>query len=437
MGWIEATFFLIGSILVLMALGFPVALAFLVANLVGAWVFIGDFAGLLQVVDNSTTVVSRFTLAPVPLFILMGSMFFHTGLALRVFDGLDRLMGRLPGRLSYLTVAGGTMFSTLTGSSMANTAMLGSLLVPEMQKRGYSRRLSMGPILGTGGLAMIIPPSTLAVLLATIANIDVAALLIAGLLPGFVLAGLYVGMIFLQVSLSPQSAPAYDTERLSVAQKLRVIVTHVLPMGFVIFMVVGLIVLGVTTPSEAAAFGVLGVFILAVAFRQMTMETIAKSLAETVKVSGMVLFIMMNSAIFSQLLSFSGASAGLLGWATGFDVAPLVLLLILIGVLLVMGMFMDPVSMMLITVPIFYPLIATLHYDPIWFSMLVLMALEMSATTPPFGILLFVMLGVAPKGTTLMQVASYAAPFLLCDAILIALLIVFPKLALYLPSLMG
>jgi tripartite ATP-independent transporter DctM subunit len=437
MGWIEATFFLIGSILVLMALGFPVALAFLVANLVGAWVFIGDFAGLLQVVDNSTTVVSRFTLAPVPLFILMGSMFFYTGLALRVFDGLDRLMGRLPGRLSYLTVAGGTMFSTLTGSSMANTAMLGSLLVPEMQKRGYSRRLSMGPILGTGGLAMIIPPSTLAVLLATIANIDVAALLIAGLLPGFVLAGLYVGMIFLQVSLSPQSAPAYDTERLSVAQKLRVIVTHVLPMGFVIFMVVGLIVLGVTTPSEAAAFGVLGVFILAVAFRQMTMETIAKSLAETVKVSGMVLFIMMNSAIFSQLLSFSGASAGLLGWATGFDVAPLVLLLILIGVLLVMGMFMDPVSMMLITVPIFYPLIATLHYDPIWFSMLVLMALEMSATTPPFGILLFVMLGVAPKGTTLMQVASYAAPFLLCDAILIALLIVFPKLALYLPSLMG
>ena len=116
MGWIEATFFLIGSILVLMALGFPVALAFLVANLVGAWVFIGDFAGLLQVVDNSTTVVSRFTLAPVPLFILMGSMFFYTGLALRVFDGLDRLMGRLPGRLSYLTVAGGTMFSTLTGS---------------------------------------------------------------------------------------------------------------------------------------------------------------------------------------------------------------------------------------------------------------------------------------------------------------------------------
>lgn len=437
MDWGAAAILLIGSILFLMALGFPVAIAFLITNLVGAWIFIGDWAGIQQVVDNSTTVVTRFTLAPVPLFILMGSLFFHTGLALRVFDGLDHLMGRLPGRLSYLTVAGGTMFSTLTGSSMANTAMLGSLLVPEMEKRGYSKRLAMGPILGTGGLAMIIPPSTLAVLLATIANIDVARLLIAGLLPGLVLALLYVGMIFLQVSLNPASAPAYDTERLSARQKLLVVVTHILPMGFIIFMVVGFIVLGITTPSEAAAFGVLGVVLLAMAFRRLTWATMRKSLTETVKVSGMVLFIMMNSAIFSQLLSFSGASAGLLGWATSFNVSPVILLLILIGVLLVMGMFMDPVSMMLITVPIFYPLITTLNFDPFWFSMIMLMTLEMSMTTPPFGILLFVMLGVAPKGTTLLEVASYAAPFLLCDAILIALLIGFPQLALYLPSLMG
>ena len=437
MGWVEATFLLIGSILFLMALGFPVAIAFLITNLIGAWIFVGDFAGIQQVVDNSTSVVSRFTLAPVPLFILMGSLFFHTGLALRVFDGLDHLMGRLPGRLAYLTVAGGTMFSTLTGSSMANTAMLGSLLVPEMTKRGYSNRLAMGPILGTGGLAMIIPPSTLAVLLATIANIDVAKLLIAGLLPGLVLALLYVGMIFLQVTISPDSAPAYETERLSALQKLRIVCTHILPMGFVIFMVVGFIVLGITTPSEAAAFGVLGVILLALAFRCLTFETIQKSLGETVKVSGMVLFIMMNSAIFSQLLSFSGASAGLLDWATSFNVAPIVLILILIGVLLIMGMFMDPVSMMLITVPIFYPLVASFNYDPFWFSMIVLMTLEMSMTTPPFGILLFVMLGVAPKGTTLLNVASYAAPFLLCDAILVALLIFFPQLALYLPNLVG
>ena len=437
MGWVEAASLLIGMILLLMAVGFPVAIAFLITNLVGAWIFIGEYAGFLQVVDNAGASIARFTLVPVPLFVLMGSLFFHTGLALRVFDGLDQLLGRIPGRLCYLTVGGGTLFATLTGSSMANTAMLGSLLVPEMQKRGYSKRLSMGPILGTGGLAMIIPPSTLAVLLATIANIDVGRVLVAGLLPGLLLAVLYIGMIFLQVTLSPQSAQAYDVETPSPLKRALIFTTHVVPMGLVIFLVVGLIVLGITTPSEAAAFGVLGVALLAVMFRCLTWATIKKSLLETVKVSGMVLFIMMNSSVFSQLLSFSGASSGLLDWASGFDVAPIVVILILIGVLLVMGMFMDPVSMMLITVPIFYPLITTLGYDVFWFSMLVLMSLEMSMTTPPFGILLFVMLGVAPKGTTLLQVASYAAPFLLCDAILIALMIMFPMLVLYLPGLMG
>jgi tripartite ATP-independent transporter DctM subunit len=437
MDWVEATVLLIGSILALMAIGFPVAIAFLVTNLIGAWIFIGETIGILQVVDNAGASITRFTLVPVPLFILMGSLFFHTGLALRVFDGLDQLFGRIPGRLCYLTVGGGTLFATLTGSSMANTAMLGSLLVPEMQKRGYSKRLSMGPILGTGGLAMIIPPSTLGVLLATIANIDVGRVLVAGLLPGLVLAALYAGMIFLQVTLSPQSAPVYEVESTSPLSRLLTFATHVLPMGLVIFLVVGLIVLGVTTPSEAAAFGVLGVLVLALAFRCLNWETIKKSLFETVKVSGMVLFIMMNSTVFSQLLSFSGASSGLLSWASGFEVAPIVVVLILLGVLLAMGMFMDPVSMMLITVPIFYPLITTLGFDVFWFSMLVLMSLEMSMTTPPFGILLFVMLGVAPKGTTLFQVASYAFPFLVCDAILIALMIMFPMLVLYLPNSMG
>lgn len=437
MGWVEASVLLIGLVLLLMALGFPVAIAFLVTNLVGAWIFIGDYNGVLQVVDNAGASVTRFTLVPVPLFILMGSLFFHTGLALRVFDGLDQLLGRLRGRLCYLTVGGGTMFATLTGSSMANTAMLGSLLVPEMQKRGYSKRLSMGPILGTGGLAMIIPPSTLGVLLATIANIDVGRVLVAGLLPGLLLAVLYVGMIFLQVTLSPQSAPVYDVDTPPVLIKVKTFITHVLPMVFVLFMVVGLIVLGITTPSEAAAFGALGVVILALAFRCLTWKTIKTSLMETVKVSGMVLFIMMNSSVFSQLLSFSGASAGLLGWATEFQVAPIVMVLVLIGILLFMGMFMDPVSMMLITVPIFYPLIIGFDFDVFWFSMIVLMTLEMSMTTPPFGILLFVMLGVGPKGTTLYQVASYAFPFLVCDAILIALMFMFPMLVLYLPSLMG
>jgi TRAP-type C4-dicarboxylate transport system permease large subunit len=191
MEWYVAGGLLIGTVVGLMAIGIPVAFAFMTANIIGTLVFVGSLGGLSQVVDNSTALISRFQFVPVPMFILMGSLFFYSGLAIRVFDALDTLFGRLPGRLCFLTVAGGATFSTLTGSSMANTAMLGSLMVPEMQRRGYSRRMSMGPILGTGGLAMIIPPSNLGVLLASIASIDVGRMLVAGLIPGIVLAILY------------------------------------------------------------------------------------------------------------------------------------------------------------------------------------------------------------------------------------------------------
>ena len=437
MEWYWAFAILVGMVVVLMMIGMPVAITFINTNIVGTLIFIGGVAGLSTVVDNSTALVTTFTLGPVPMFIMMGALFFHTGLAIRVFDGLDALFGQVPGRLCYLTVTGGAMFSTLTGSSMANTAMLGSLMVPEMQRRGYNWRMSMGPILGTGGLAMIIPPSSLGVLLASIANIDVGRLLIAGLLPGIVLAALYATMIFFQVRLNPESAPVYEVPQTTVKEKLVLVGTNIVPMSLVVFMVIGFILLGVATPTEAAAFGVLGVILLAVAFRVLTWRSIRVSLESTVKVSGMVFFILMSSTVFSQLLAYSGASAGMLKWATSFEVSRLVVLAVLFVVLIVLGMFMDGVSMMLITVPIFFPLAQTLGFDLIWFGLFVLITLEMAGTTPPFGLLLYVMLGVAPKGTTLFQVANAAFPFLVCDTILILILVQFPEVALYLPSLMG
>jgi tripartite ATP-independent transporter DctM subunit len=437
MEWYDAGLLLIGSIVFLMAIGVPVAFAFMMTNVMGIFVFSNGWSNLIQIVDNSTSLITSFTLAPIPMFILMGSLFFHTGLAIRVFDALDTLLGRLPGRLCYLTVIGGSLFSTLTGSSMANTAMLGSLLVPEMRRRGYNGRMSMGPILGTGGLAMIIPPSSLAVLLASIANVDVGQLLVAGLLPGFLLAGLYAGMITLQLRINPEAAPTYDVEPSTLSEKLYQVCVNILPMGLVVFLVIGFIVFGWATPSESASFGVLGVVILAVLFKKLTWISIRTSLMGTVRTAGMVFFILMNSTVFSQLLALSGASQGMLDFATGFDVGPYVVLTIMFCVLLLLGMFMDPVSMMLITVPIFYPLAQSLGFDLIWFSLVVLIALEMSQTTPPFGLLLFIMLGMAPRGTTLIEVASAAAPFLLCDLILVLIMVFFPAVALYLPSLMG
>ena len=283
---------------------------------------------------------------------------------------------------------------------------------------------------------MIIPPSTLGVLLASVASIDVGRLLVAGFLPGFVLAGLYAAMIALQLWMYPGSAPTYEVERTSVVQKIILVCTNILPMGFVVFMVVGFIILGWATPTEAAAFGVLGVIILAAAFRVMSFAAFATSINGTVRVAAMVFFILMNSTVFSQILAFSGASAGMLEWVSGFELHRLVILLAMFGVLILLGMFMDAVSMMLICVPIFFPLAQHLGFDLVWYGLFVLMTFEMAGTTPPFGLLLYVMLGVAPQGTTLVHVAKAAFPFLVCDAILMLILVAFPGLALWLPSLM-
>jgi len=437
MEWYWAFAVLLGMILSFLALGFPVAFAFLITNIVGWLVFSGGNPDVvLQIVANSTTLISRFTLAPVPMFILMGSLFFHTGLAARVFDGLDVLFGRLRGRLSYLTVAGGAVFATLTGSSMANTAMLGSLMVPEMQRRGYSWRMSFGPVLGSGGLAMIIPPSALGVLLAATASIDVGRLLIAGLVPGIVLACLYAGMIRLQLLLNPHGAPAYDVKVDPWKDRLRIFVINIVPMILIVMMVIGLIIFGWATPTESAAMGVFGVVIVAACYRVLTWKALLSTVDNTVRVSGIVFFILMNSTVFSQILAYSGASSGVLGWVSGLNASPLMVLFMMFCVLTLLGMFMDGVSMMLISIPIFFPLAQHLGFDLTWYGLFMLMTIEMSGSTPPFGLLLYVMLGIAPKGTTLGQVASAAFPFLICDAILIVLLIIFPSLALFLPNLM-
>ena len=435
MEWFEALALLIGSIMVLMAMGMPVALAFLAANIIGAWVFMGGERGVVQLLNNGWGSLTKFALVPIPLFLLMGEIFFHTGLGSRMFGAIDRLLGKLPGRLSYVTVLGGTGFSTLSGSSMGSTALLGSLMVPEMNKRGYKKHMSIGPILGTGGLAIIIPPSALAVLLATLAQIDVGALLIAGIIPGLILAFFYIATIYLQTRRDPSAAPPYEVDETTLAQRLGILMRDVVPMiGLMVLIVIGMIQ-GFMTPSEAAAFGALGVLILAVIYRCLTWAAIKASIRGALRVTLMAYLIVFGSATFSQLLAFSGASRGLINWATGFDLDPVVMLLVMFGVLLILGMFMEQISMMLLTVPIFFPLAIQLGFDPIWFGLIMLLALEISFTTPPFGLLLFVMKGVAPADTTMRDIYMAAIPFIVCSLLLVGLLILFPALALWLPGL--
>lgn len=437
MEWYIALAFLLSMVIVLMGAGMPIAFAFLGANLAGAWYFMGGENGVVQLLNNGFGSLSKFSLVPIPLFLLMGELFFQTGLGMRMFNAIDRLMGKVPGRLSYVTVVGGTAFSTLSGSSMGSTALMGSLLVPEMNKRGYKKHMSIGPVLGTGGLAIIIPPSALAVLLGTLAKVDIAKILIAGILPGLILATFYVITIWIRTKLDPDAAPAYDMDAVPLKDKLLLLAKDVVPMVSVMVIIIMMMLTGLATPSESAAFGALGVIILGFIYKCMSWEAFKKSIIGALKVTLMAYLIVFGSATFSQLLAFSGASSGLIQWATSFDLAPVMMLLCMFAVLVLLGTFMEQISIMMLTVPFFFPLADSLGFDLVWFAIVMLLALEIGFTTPPFGLLLFVMKGVAPPDTTMREIYSAALPYILCSLLLVALMIIFPKIALWLPGFMS
>lgn len=449
MEWYWALTILLGAILVLMALGMPVGIAFLGANVVAAVYYFGGSGpfsvrvvnGIGTLAGNAFESMANFAIVPIPMFLLMGELFFHTGLATRMFNAVDKLMGKIPARLSFVTVAGGTAFATLSGSSMGSTALLGTLMVPEMSRRNYKKSMSIGPILGTGGLAMLIPPSALAVLLGTLAKIDIGRLLVAGITPGLILAGMYTVLIYVRARIDPDAAPLYEIEPISALAKLRLFALDVLPMISIVGMVIVLIMGGIATPSESAAFGGLGVVVLAFVYRCFSWRAMWRSLEGATRVTVMALLILFGSQTFSQILAFSGGSAGLIKWVTGFDVEPVTMLLLMFGILLILGMFMDQLAMMLLTVPIYFPIIATLDFGlplemkMIWFGVIMLLALEISFTTPPFGLLLFVMQGVAPPGTRFSEICLAAVPFMACAMLLVALIIAFPGIATWLPFL--
>lgn len=443
MEWYWAIGILFGSILFLMAIGLPVGIAFLGVNVVAAAHFMGGSGDIFEqlsrgvglLAKNGFESITTFALVPIPMFLLMGELFFHTGLANRMFNAVDKLMGNVPARLSFVTVAGGTAFATLSGSSMGSTALLGTLMVPEMTKRGYKKKMSIGPILGTGGLAMLIPPSALAVLLGTLANLDIGRLLIAGIMPGLILAVMYTILIYVRAKMDPDAAPAYDVEYVPWRERAVLLARDVIPMVSIVIGVIALIMTGWSTPSESAAFGSVGVIVLSLVYRVFSWTAFWKSIEGATRVTVMALIIIFGSATFSQLLAFSGGSSGLIGWATGFHASALTMLLVMFGILLILGMFMDQLSMMLLTVPIFFPLAATYGFDPIWFGVIILLALEISFTTPPFGLLLFVMKGVSPPGTTMAEIYSAAIPFMGCAMLLVAMLILWPELAVFLPNL--
>ncbi len=426
------TFFL-GGLIILLLTKFPVAFSFLLMNIFGIIIFMGS-AGLKNITLGIFSSLTTFTITPVPLFIFMGELMYHSHIADITIDILDRWLGRIPGRLSILASVSGTIFAATSGSTMANTAMLGTVLLPEMRKRGYSVSMSVGPIIGVGGLAMLIPPSALAVVLASIAGISVGGLLMAGVIPG-VLLGLFFSLyVVLMAILNPSCAPRYETSPTSFKEKLLLTVKYLFPIGIIIFAVIGVIVLGLATPTEAAASGTIATFFVTLIYKRFNWEVLKASLKGSVEIWIMVFMIIAGSSTFSSILAYTGASKGLMGLIEGLKVHPIIILIGMQLIIAFMGCFMDAISIMMICLPVFMPISNMLGFDPVWFGVLFLINIEMGQLTPPFGMLLFVMKGVAPPDITMEQIIKASIPYILFDILIMAIIIIWPPVALWLPS---
>jgi tripartite ATP-independent transporter DctM subunit len=424
-----------GGLVLLMGIGVPVAFAFLAINIAGAWFILGGEAGLRLLALNATESVGSFALVPIPLFILMGELLLQTGLATRAIHAIERLIVGVPGRLSMVAVTSGAVFASLSGSSIANTAVLGRVLLPDMLRLGYHPMLSVGPILGIGGVAMLIPPSALAVLFGSLAGISISQLLLGGIVPGVMLAAFYFAFIALAAWVKPSLGPAEPVEREPLADRVKPFLVYVLPLMIIVVVVVGSILAGFATPTESAALGSVATALAALAYRSLTWKALLAALAGTAKTSALILIIISGSITFSQILSFSGASRELIDVVTGLDVSPAMLIAAMLLAALLLGMLMDQVSIMLITLPFFMPLVNHVGVDPVWFGVMMLVALEIGLVTPPFGLLLFIMQSVAPEGVTMRHILSSITPFILIEIVGLALIFMLPALALWLPSL--
>src|SRR5205809_638833 len=362
MPWDAAAWLMLGGSTALLFLGLPVAFSFLVINLLGAWLFLGGEAGLVQFARNSVGSVASFSLTPIPLFILMGEVLFHTGLAVKVIDGVEHLIRQVPGRLAVVAVVAGTVFSAISGSTIATTAMLGSLMLPVMLARGYHPTMATGPLMAIGAVDMLIPPSALTVLLGSLSGISISKLLIGGVMPGLILSLAFIVYIIVRVKLNPALAPAAGFTQYHGWAKLRPFVQYVLPL--------------------------VSIFVIVVA-------------------------------------SMSA------GWASPTAVIAAIMLL-----LIFLGLFVEQVSMMMITLPIYMPLVQKYGVDPVWFGVMFLICMQLGLLLPPHGLLLMAIKGVAPPEVRMGHIFQAVLPYIAMSLLLLALVFFVPAIAVWLPRIL-
>ena len=422
---------ILGLLTVLFLSGLPIAFCFALFNLIGVMLWMGGPENFSLLAVSAFASIVSFPLIAVPLFILMGELLFQSGVVAIVLDCVGKWLTGLRGNLSLVAVAAGTLFGTMSGSAVSGVAVLGSTLAPEMRKRGYSKDMSLGPILGSGCLAMIIPPSVLAVLLGSLAQIPVGDLLIAGLIPGVLLALSYAIYIIVRVQVNRALAPAIDEKRYSWSEKLRALGV-MSPILIITLLIWGVLMLGIATPSEAAAIGVFGSLFVMALYRRLTWRAVRQSLLDTVKISGMIFLIIVGAAAFTQILAFTGTTSKIVSFASQPEFSPTLVLIGMMLTMILLGSFLDELALLMISIPIYMPVAAALQFDPVWFGLLMLLTIEIATISPPYGLALFVLKGVVPDAS-MVDVWKASIPYMAISTALLALIIALPEIATWLP----
>lgn len=422
----------LGLVLILfLAGGFWVALSLFGVGILGIAAFSSAPAGSIMATTSWGQSWS-WSLTALPLFIWMGEILFRTRLAEDMFKGLSPWMTRIPGRLMHVNVIGCGIFAAVSGSSAATTATIGRITIPELAKRGYDDRMSLGTLAGSATLGLLIPPSIIMIVYGVAADVSISRLFIAGVIPGLVLIALFMGTIIVWSLLNPSKVPPADIS-MTFGEKLRA-TGSLIPIVLLIVGVIGSIYVGIATATEAAAVGVAGALVLSAVTGSLNWESFKVSLLGATTTSCMIAFILAGAAFLAVAMGFTGIPRHLAEWIAELQLSPLMLLLALTLFFAILGCFLDGISIVVLTVAVIMPMVEQAGIDLIWFGIYIVVVVEMSQITPPIGLNLFVIQSLT--GRDLLYLARAALPFFLVMVIMVGLLIAFPEMATYLPQQM-
>jgi tripartite ATP-independent transporter DctM subunit len=421
------------AMILLLSLGVPIAFTLCGIATIGILCTWG-LNGLLLLFNDAYGESSNFLLSAIPLFIFMANMLKSSGMGDDLYEVVYRWMGRLRGGLAVGTVLICALFAAMAGVSSVATVSMGLIALPSMLKRGYQKELAIGCISAAGALGILIPPSIIMVLYGATAEVSVGKLFIGGVIPGFLLTLIFVVYILIRAWLDPKLAPGV-AERFTFSEKLVVLKGVLLPLGLII-LVLGVIYFGVCTPTEAAAVGAFGAMGCALAYGKLDMKTLRESLWSTMKTNAMIFWLIIGATAFTHFLAYSEIQGLIHQTVLSLDVSPWMILIAIQIIYFILGMFLDPAGILMLTTPIFVPIITKLGFDPLWFGILFVVNMEMAYITPPFGFNLFIMKAIVPPKIQMMDIYRSVTPFVVLQALCLILVMMFPQLATWLPELM-